>query len=323
MMRLVEVALFLSLAGALHLVAFSLPGLDPGGSGGGDGGENSVTLRAAPEQLAALAQSWERAPETSQAPRVTAPRAAMPPIDAPVTRESAPRQSVPQPLAAPADAPPAPQIDSRLPAPGGVQSGPITAPRQPEVAQERARPPAVPPSVQRAAQPPQMPSPEIDSAQIDTAPAAPRHAPARSLRPHARANAKVDAKPQSAQPAQRAKGTGAAPAAPARPSASAAPGPSAAALRSAQAAWGARIRQSVARAQRYPRGTDAQGIVTLRLTLSPAGQLASAQVTGSSGDAALDQAALRAAHAARLPRAPEVLRDARYSFNLPVHFARR
>ncbi len=132
------------------------------------------------------------------------------------------------------------------------------------------------------------------------------------------------AAPSAPRAAQRATGAGnsggtARMQAPAKPR----PGPSAAQIRSAQAQWGGAIRQSVARAQRYPRGTTARGIVTLRISVSPSGNLAGASVTGSSGTAALDRAALQAARSARLPRAPEALTDASYSFNLPLQFARR
>jgi protein TonB len=143
---------------------------------------------------------------------------------------------------------------------------------------------------------------------------------AKAIRPAASASAAASA-PRAAQRAEgvgTSSGTARNPAPPIQRA-----GPSKAQLGSAQAQWGGAIRQSVARAQLYPRGTTARGIVTLRISVNPSGRLTDAAVTRSSGTAALDNAALQAARSARLPRAPDILTAAIYTFNLPLQFARR
>lgn len=140
--------------------------------------------------------------------------------------------------------------------------------------------------------------------------------------PKARPRARPD--PEAAKPKASA---------PASPSAQRASGQGAAAQRgqgaaqvqsgggnsaSALAEWGGRIRAAVQRAQTRP-GTRARGVVQVRLSVTAGGQLAGVSLTGSSGNAALDEAALRAVQRARLPRAPEGVRGT-YQFNLPVGF---
>ena len=58
--------------------------------------------------------------------------------------------------------------------------------------------------------------------------------------------------------------------------------------------WGASIRNSVERRKRYPSGTRASGTVKLAITVNASGSLAGVSVAGSSGDSALDRAALAA-----------------------------
>ena len=149
-----------------------------------------------------------------------------------------------------------------------------------------------------------------DLPRIDTeSAAAPGRAPDRSLRPEART-----ARAQPTAPARTERAATVSPAA---------PGPSKAAQERARTTWGAGIRTAVARAQRYPRGTTATGVVQIRISVTPAGRLAGVRILRSSGDAVLDRAALRAAQSARLPRAPGGLNASAYSFNLPLNFARR
>jgi periplasmic protein TonB len=94
--------------------------------------------------------------------------------------------------------------------------------------------------------------------------------------------------------------------------------------RTLMADWGGRLRAKVDRARRYPAGADgATGKVTLRLTVASSGQVLAVRVTASSGQAALDRAALEAVkRAGRLPKAPAGLDRKSYSFNLPVLFTR-
>ncbi|WP_146587520.1 TonB family protein [Puniceibacterium confluentis] len=337
-MRILEATVFVTLAGALHLAALTLPEL-PGAGTGGASGADSVTLQAAPDSLAALAERWETPPETAPVSAMAAvSETDLPPL--PVAGMPAPARPQAPGMPAPQEMRPEPEIAALSPAPATLNA---TAPDAPltlaapgrdasPVGREfdmPVRPAAPRPPVSAA-----LPQP----AGPDTAPAQPGEAPLTSLRPRTRpaqpATAQAPAPrsdtsrsaPAASAPraAQRAKGSGnsggaAQTVAPAKPRA----GPSQSQLRSAQAQWGGAIRQSVARAQRYPRGTTARGVVTLRISVSPSGRLTGASITGSSGTAALDRAALAAARTARLPRAPKELTGASYSFNLPLQFARR
>ncbi|MES2432362.1 MAG: TonB family protein [Pseudomonadota bacterium] len=86
--------------------------------------------------------------------------------------------------------------------------------------------------------------------------------------------------------------------------------------------WGAQVRKKVERRKTYPRSAaGAEGIATVRITVTRSGGLAGVSVARSSGNAALDQAALQAVNrAGSFPAAPDGLTDAQYSFNLQVSF---
>ncbi|KEP68317.1 energy transducer TonB [Thioclava dalianensis] len=91
-----------------------------------------------------------------------------------------------------------------------------------------------------------------------------------------------------------------------------------------RAQWGASIRARIEARKRYPSAAGrARGSVTVQLTVTRSGQLAGVSVAGSSGNAALDQAALQAVQRAqRFAAAPAGLTQARYSFALTIRFAR-
>ena len=88
--------------------------------------------------------------------------------------------------------------------------------------------------------------------------------------------------------------------------------------------WGATIRARIEKRKRYPLAADgASGTVTVRLTVTRSGALADLSVVASSGNAALDAAAVKAVRAAgRFPAAPEGLSQDSTSFTLPMRFAR-
>ena len=303
-MRIVEAGVFLSLAGALHLAALSLPGLNAG-AGGGARGSASVTLEAVPESFAALAAHWDAPPDVASAPAQT-----LPPREASVARADVPAPEVPLRPARRRAAMPAPLPEADMPA---VDTAP-PAPLAP-LADEAAPPPRQAALSERAA------------AESDLAPATSQRPaerpPLRQMTNREPPRAEPSA-PSSPRQAQRAVGTGAAGgAAGASRTSTASQGSTEAQLRSARAQWGGAIRQSIARAQRYPPGTNGRGVVTLTIAVSPNGQLAGVTVKQSSGTEALDRAALEAARSARLPRAPRTLTAQNYSFNLPLRFARR
>ena len=84
--------------------------------------------------------------------------------------------------------------------------------------------------------------------------------------------------------------------------------------------WGGQIRSCISRRASAPRGVREGGRVTLNLSVSRSGSIQGVGIAGSSGIAALDQAAVQAAQrAGRCPRAPAELTDASYSFQLPIN----
>ncbi|MDZ4309065.1 MAG: energy transducer TonB [Cypionkella sp.] len=88
--------------------------------------------------------------------------------------------------------------------------------------------------------------------------------------------------------------------------------------------WGGQIRKRVERRKTYPRSAAGiEGIVTVRLTVTPSGGLAGVAVARSSGNATLDAAALQAvSRAGSFPAAPKALTDAHYDFDLDISFTK-
>lgn len=84
--------------------------------------------------------------------------------------------------------------------------------------------------------------------------------------------------------------------------------------------WGGSIRSNIERRKRYPSGTRASGVVKLRITVSSRGALVGVSIAGSSGDAALDRAALTAVQRARIPAAPNGVAPGNQTFTLPMSF---
>lgn len=136
--------------------------------------------------------------------------------------------------------------------------------------------------------------------------------PAKKAKPPAKttakaAKAKQASELQAGRTAQRASGTGNGTQAGAGGTAAAAT-LSKATVNNLRASWGASIRSRIERRKTYPStARGASGTVTVRLSVSHAGQLLGVSVAKSSGNAALDQAALNAVTAAksfrRRPRA--------------------
>ncbi|MCL4188853.1 MAG: TonB family protein, partial [Rhodobacteraceae bacterium] len=121
-----------------------------------------------------------------------------------------------------------------------------------------------------------------------------------------------------------ARGTGGGPAEGAAGSA-AAPGP-ATGDPALIARWGAGIRAAVERHKRYPdaaRRAGSEGRVALSLTVTRDGRLAALALATSSGDPALDAAALDAVRrAGRFPAAPQGLEGMSFPFTLTLAFRR-
>lgn len=87
--------------------------------------------------------------------------------------------------------------------------------------------------------------------------------------------------------------------------------------------WGSAIRKKIEARKSYPAAAKgAKGKVMLRLTISRTGALLGVSVVKSSGNAALDQAAVKAAKSVKsYPAAPKGMAEPSYSFTLPMSFA--
>lgn len=294
-------SLALGLALGLHVAGFALQPGPAGAVSAGAGGADMLSLQAADASLSDLIAEWDRPPAPDPTPVAevtppTPPKAALLPV--PEAVAALPTLPAPEALMLPtqSDSPPAADVSLPPPAPPSPEPEPVAKPdpdlrpkpRPPELAKPKA--PAKPLSVQRVTEQP-----------------APKPTP----------------KPASAgQAPQRAAGSG--DGAQAGDSGTA---PSATLSKARRndltARWGAAIRTRVERRKSYPAAArGASGTVTVRLTVSRAGQLASVSVVSSSGHPPLDQAALRAVQSARFPAAPDGLTDASYSFTLPMKFTR-
>lgn len=286
MRRALEPLAFLSLATALHAGAWVSFGAGGGGaSAGGSGGEAALTLAAAGPQVAALVARWQAPPAIATAPAAPAAPAA--------PEAAAPEAAVPDP-----------------PAPGPA------APRRALA----ALPTATPDAAVDVALPARPPAP---AAPVMAAPAAAPRPPASPPRPRPDPSAAPPGPAASgeARPAQRASGSGGGTRsgrASAPPADAAGPG-----ARALEAEWGAAILSRIAWQQRYPAGARASGTARVLVTVGRDGRLAGARLAGSSGDAALDRAALEAVRrAGRFPPAPRGLEKASYVFGVPMTFRR-
>jgi protein TonB len=281
MRRALEALVFLGLALGIHLGVAGIRSPQQGAASSGDGGEALVSLEASSASLSAMVEDWEKPPELAQ--------------------PELPRQAPPQ-IAAPAPAMPdltPPQAVTPMP---GPQMALPQMESLPDLSQAKQPPPPAPaPEPAPKAEP--KPQPAADS----------------QLRPKARPA--PPAKPVVASQAQRAAGSGGgATAGEARAASAATLNP--AKTQSLKSGWGAAIRARVERRKRYPASArGASGSAVLRITVGRDGSLHGVSVGRSSGNRALDQAAVQAVRAARrFPAAPKGLGDASYTFSLPVQF---
>ena len=82
--------------------------------------------------------------------------------------------------------------------------------------------------------------------------------------------------------------------------------------------WNSAVRAAIARRAGAVRGM--RGTVRVSFVVSSSGAIVSASVSGSSGDARLDQAALRMVRSARVPAPPADLGGSRHAFAIPLSF---
>lgn len=290
MIRLTEFLAFVAVAVALHLAVALWEPQDKGLTAAGDAGQAVISMQVSDAQLADMVERWETPPDLSA------------PVDAPDMPQVAATDPPPSPTAPSVDPMPratatAPQ-GLALPAPESVPDASVTAPPPPPVAK-----------------------PTPDTAKL--ADTRPRERPKRSTPPKPKAKANPARKPAAASTAQRAAGQGqGADAGNAR--ASQATSLSAGQIQNLTAQWGAKLRRKVERRKRYPSAARrASGTVLVRLTVGRDGSLRGVALARSSGNAALDQAAVRAVQSAgRFPPAPKGLSKPSYSFTLPMQFNR-
>ena len=295
-MRVIEGAIFLTLAAGVHMGLFMAAPSDTGGAPGGDAGQSTITLEPASASMAQMVQRWQTAPEVQidmramEAPRVS-------PVAAP-----APAPTLPAPQSAAPDRPALPEATA-APAP---RTPPATALVQPEPPQAAPAPEPMPRPPTRAPHRPTPPKP---------APPKTAEAP--------QADATSPTPPSAPQPKARAAGRPTAQAAPSAGGQATRPAADASAAQSAalQAQWGARIQRKVHRNLFYPRGASGAGTARVALTVDRNGRLQGVRLIRSSGTQAFDQAALTAVRrAGRFPRAPKELGDPTYSFTLGLNF---
>lgn len=283
-----DAALSLILALGLHGAALALIGhaAPQGAEAAGDGGTDLVTLAPVAGEVAALIATWETPPEvTPVAAEVSAPDVAPP--------EPAPDLPAPELAPEPAPTPPAPAALS--PPVPEIAPPPMADPPPPAATLPAEVEPAVTvnPDLRPKARPDQPPDPK--PAAKPKAPRPPKSAPVPAA--HAAGQGGGGTAGQAGQAsAGTADGAG---------------------MEDALAAWGADIRARIERRKTYPRAADgATGTVTLILTVSAQGGLVSVSVAASSGNAALDAAALAAVQAARLPKGPEGVAEHSFRFRL-------
>lgn len=185
------------------------------------------------------------------------------------------------------------------------------------------------PTAQPAAEPP-PPVPEPMPEPVAQKPAAPAPKAIKPKAPAPVAEAPPETKPETktakaevpAKPVQKAAEPAAAPAPqPAAQSAAKSdPAASAGEAKALKADWGSKVRARINRKVALP-ADSAPGTVKVRLEIAASGALLAVGIAQSSGQAALDAAALKAVKsAAPFARAPKGLSEPSYSFSLPITF---
>lgn len=330
----------IGLACGAHVAAFAMvPHLSGSDSGAGEGGEALVSLQAASGEVQTLVALWDSPPAVADLPDLAIPEGAPTdpaPPDAPMgpSADRLPQILTPVLLPAPnqsdlapqAPLPPAPEPMLEAPADLATLAGasalalslpdaasdPVpkiatdTVPRLPvqDIAPQTAAAPPAPPAMKP------KPRPQV----AKTTP-----------QPEPVAEPKAQPKPKSSAPSVGQKASGAGKGAVAGTGGAAkSTTVSKAKLTDLKAGWGASIRARIEARKRYPaEARGASGKVTLRLTVSANGRLTDVAIAKSSGNAALDRAAIKAVQSAgRFATAPKGLTEASYSFTLPMSFAR-
>lgn len=255
----------------------------PGGpDAGGAGGQSTVTIEASNAQLASLVEAWQRPVDMLRH---------SPELARPVTE---PLEAA-MPIRDPASENPPDRRQAALPESAAAPDLPQVDTASPAAPAQAPDVPQIPTDIRPVARP---------APDTNTSTAAPAPRAASAARPSETARGQAGGAAGSTQQPREA------------------PSLSAAAQQSLMADWGGQIRARIERQKRYPRGSRATGTAQLTLTVSGSGALVSVVLRQSSGDALLDQAAIAAVRAARLPAKPHALPGNSHRFNLPVAFSR-
>lgn len=278
-----------------------------GGGGAGDGGSAKISLQPASAAIRAEVAKWETPPE------LTTDTAALAAPETPARNNTLSPQVeiVPRspdvsalPHIARSEAPEVPLAALEIPvAPAlGVTPARPAAERS-QTSSPRTDAPKMPDALERPA-PVATPEPLPDFA--------PKVADRPPVRP--------DRAPAVKRVASGTGGTAKAGSA----TTPAAAGATAADKTRAQARWAATIQARIARQQRYPSGTRASGRVRVQMTVLASGALGKVGLLASSGEAALDRAAILAVQrAAPFPPAPKELSEDWYAVTQWIAFERR
>lgn len=90
------------------------------------------------------------------------------------------------------------------------------------------------------------------------------------------------------------------------------------------ARWQSRVNAHLNRYKRYPAGESAQGTASVRFTIDATGRVTAASLARSSGNGALDRAAVdMVRRASPVPAPPPAIARASMSLTVPVNFSRR
>lgn len=313
--RIWETAGFVTIAAALHVSAAALMLPDSAQEGAalpGPVGE----LSAGGAEIQAIIAEWEQGPEisdmTEMAPPedMAEPQQPEPVIDeAPVMAALTPPPMMTAPEAAPSrpnlPEPPKPQPEVVKPILPELQS---FAPPEIEAADPALK-------LEASARPQQRPEPQ-PKAQPEPKREAKDAAPKEATKPKATRQGVVGDTPRAGAAAPQGQGGSAA-------TGSAGGGGGGVSKQqhaSLMSKWGGQIRACISRRAAAPRGVKQGGRVVLSLNVSRNGSVQGVGVAGSSGQPALDQAAVQAAQrAGRCPAAPKGLTEASYSFQLPIN----
>ncbi|MFN4061489.1 MAG: TonB family protein [Paracoccus hibiscisoli] len=288
--RVLETAGVFTIAAVLHVSAAVM--MLPQEAQRGAGAESApAQVAAGGEAVQAMVADWESPPEiampqpmTPQAELPDMPMAAAPVAPAAPTAPAMPTPPMPVPDA-PVAMPNLPPPPEAVPDVEPASQLALDASSRPQARPERRAPPA--PTPQRQARPRDP-------------------APAEAVRGDRDQQAQRGGQGGSAAQTREAGGGGGASA-------------SAAQRDNAMAQWSGRIQSCIGRRASAPRNARGQGTVLLALTVGRDGTIRGVGVAGSSGDAAMDQAAVTAAQRARhCPAAPAALTEAAYPFHLPI-----